>query len=332
MTGRAIGMAAALAATLLMGCSSGAASPSDTPVVETATTTVLVDGLDRPTQIVVGPDGQLIVAQLAGGENDAKGQILAVDVATGDRRIIAQGLDKPTGVLWADDVLWVMVRRGLIAAPWTGTEASAGALTSVLDLLPFNGRSEGTLTALADGTILYATTGALAGRAAAPGSGTLWAYDPVDHSSQAIATGLKNAYGHAVLGDGRIVTTEIGDAADPPVEEVNVIDLTRAPPDFGWPDCAGDAVCAGADGPVAIFPSAATPTGVTTIGSDVYVTLFVTGQLMRIPLSGWHAGDPTRAATEILSGLQGPHTVLARPDGTLWISEHNAGRIIAVQP
>ena len=328
-----LGCTLTVATALLASCSHDSTSRASTTTVQTSARSIVVDGLDRPTQIVDGPNGLLLVAQLAGDENDATGEILAVDVATGDRRVIADRLDKPTGVLWADGTLWVMVRRGLVSAPWNGTDPTAGPLTTVLDNLPFNGRSEGTLTALGDGTFLYETTGTLTNGEAGPGSGTLWAYDPADHSSRAIATGLKNAYGHAVLDDGRIITTEIGDnIANPPVEEIDVIDPNQTSPDFGWPDCPGDTACADVVGPLAIFPVASTPTGVAAVGDDVYVTLFVTGQLLHVTLAGWNVGSTPATPTEILAGLEGPHSVLARPDGTLWISEHLAGRIIAVHP
>ncbi len=329
-----------LVAALLASCASDSASrpttasspPESTNAEGADERTIVVDQLDRPTQIADGPDGLLLVAQLAGSENEENGQILAVDVATGERRVIADGLDKPTGVLWANGTLWVMVRRGLVSAPWNGSEATAGALTTVLDDLPFNGRSEGTLTALADGTFLYATTGSLTNGAATPGSGTLWAFDPANQSSRAIATGLKNAYAHVVLDDGRIVTTEIGDSTDPPVEEINVVDPNQPSPDLGWPSCPGDSTCDGVVGPLATFPAASTPTGVTHIGNDLYVILFVTGQLLRVPLAGRTVGSEPVAATELVAGLEGPHTVLARPDGSLWISEHLAGRIIEIRP
>jgi hypothetical protein len=77
-----------------------------------------------------------------------------------------------------------------------------------------------------------------------------------------------------VLADGTILTTEIGDNADPPVEEVNVIDPTQPLPDFGWPTCAGDDVCPGVVGPLSIFPSSATPTGIATVGDDGVVRVW----------------------------------------------------------
>jgi len=316
----------------MTGCSDDTTSQSRTTTEQTIALSIVVDGLDRPTQIADGPDGLLLVAQLAGDENDATGEILAVDVTTGERRVIADGLDKPTGVLWADGTLWIMVRRGLISAPWNGTDPTAGAPTTVLDDLPYNGRSEGTLTALDNGTFLYETTGTLTDGEAVPGSGTLWEYDPATGASRAVATGFKNAYGHVVLDDERIITTDIGDnITDPPVEEIDVINPNQTA-DFGWPDCPGDTTCADVVGPLAVFPVSSTPTGVAAIGNDVYVALFTTGQLLRVSLAGWNIGSAPATPTEIVAGLDGPHSMLARTDGTLWISEHTAGRIIAVHP
>ncbi len=323
------GWCVALSAALIVSACGGDADPSSTTV---DTNDVVIDGLDHPTQFTDGPDGLLVIAELAGDEEAHTGRIVAVDLATDARRVIVSGLDKPTGVLWADGVLWVMQRRGLARAKWAHAEDEVGPLDDVLTDLPFNGRSEGTLTELPDGRILYETTGTLIGDDPAPGSGTLWALDPTDETSTPIATGLKNAYAHTVLPDGRLVTTDIGDnISKAPVEEVNVI-MPTGPTDLGWPRCPGDQACAGVVGPLSLFPVSATPTGVTVIGANAYVTLFVTGQLMRVPIDDWAIGDAPVEPVAIASGLHGPHTVQARADGTLWISEHEAGRIIAVHP
>ena len=295
--------------------------------------TVVVDGLDHPTQIANGPGATLLVAQLAGGENDRSGEVVVVDVAAGTRRIVLRDLDKPTGVLWDRGVLWVMVRRGIVRADWPDAAADAGPTAVVLQDLPYNGRSEGTLTLLDDGRILYETSGNIIGGTVEEGSGRLWAFDPATNTSSVVATGIKNGYAHAVLGDGRIVTTDIGDnIANPPVEEVDVLPPRASDVDLGWPRCPGDTDCAGVVGPLAVFAPASTPTGVAVVGDDVYVVLFVTGQLMRVSIAGWSAGDTRVAPVGIVNGLTGPHTILARPDGTLWISEHLAGRIVAITP
>lgn len=294
---------------------------------------MIVDGLDHPTQIAEGPNGTLLIAQLAGEEEDRSGEVMVVDLTAGTRRVLLKGLDKPTGVLWDHGVLWVMVRRGLLKAEWPDAAATVGPTTVVLDDLAFNGRSEGTLTPLEGGRILYETSGNIVGATVEKGSGTLWAFDSATSTSTVVASGIKNGYSHAVLDDGRIVTTDIGDnITNAPVEEVDVLPASAPLFDLGWPRCPGDTDCAGVVRPLAVFAPSATPTGVAVVGDDVYVALFVTGQLMHVSLAGWKPGDTPRPPVEIAHGLAGPHTILARPDGTLWISEHVNGRIVAIKP
>jgi hypothetical protein len=317
-----------------LACGSGSGGSAATAASTTAApgTTVVAAGFDRPTQIADGPTDILLVAQLAGEEGSATGQIVALDIATGDRSVLLSGLDKPTGVLWQEGVLWVMERRSLIRSSWTGPGAEAGAPEVVLADLPFNGRSEGTLTPLPDGRFLYETSGTLADGGVAAGSGTLWLFDPETETSTPLATGAKNAYAHAVLDDGRIVTTEIGDnVTDAPLEELDVVSLGDAPVDLGWPRCPGDRDCDGVVRPLALFPVASTPTGVAVVGDDVYVALFVTGEVVHVSLAGHEAGDEPAAVTRVLDDLSGPHTLLGRTNGALWLSEHETGRILEIR-
>jgi glucose/arabinose dehydrogenase len=332
----------------MTGCSDDPsdAPPVADPVVESeipSSVDVVADGFELPTQIVDGPDGIVLVAQLVGAENERRGEVVAFDPVSGRRTVILRGLDKPTGVLWAPGEVWVMVRRGLIRAPWSG-EGDAGPVEVVLSDLPFNGRSEGTLTSLAGlpgHRFLYETSGTLSGGGPAPGSGTLWVFDPADRSSTPIATGLKNAYAHRVLDSGEVLVTDIGDGGNPvPVEELNVVDIgpirsdePADPVDMGWPRCPGDQVCASVTSPVATFSPSSTPTGVAVVGDDAYVALFVTGQIVSVPLPrATGSGDsPARDPIVVLDGLAGPHTLLERPGGELWISEHLTGRILSIQ-
>jgi glucose/arabinose dehydrogenase len=296
-----------------------------------AALTMIADGFVRPTQIAEGPPGTLLVAQLNGDETQARGQVLALDLGTRSRRVLLDGLDKPTGVLWQNGRLWVMVRRSLISAPWAGGPAVPGPITVELAELPYNGRSEGTLTALTDGEFLYDTSGSADSVGVVAGSGTLWRFDPVHHSSTAVAVHAKHAYAHAALADGRIITTEVGDATIAPVEELNVLPVASTPADLGWPACPGDRDCPGITRPLALFAPHATPTGIALVGTHAYVALFNTGELRDVPLAGWSAGAAPVTSTVIARELKGPYTVLARPDGVLWISEHFTGRIVAIR-
>ncbi len=302
-------------------------SSETTSASAVSTTKVIVDALDGPTQFTDGPGGWLLIAQLAGDEDAKTGQLVAVDPVAGKRLTLLSGLDKPTGVAWLNGFIWVMERRRLVRASWGGSATKPGAIEVLVDDLPFNGRSEGTLTTTPDNRIVYETTGSLAGTDAVINSGTLWVFDPLTKTSTKLGIGLKNAYAHVFAPDGRLFTTEIGDNIDnAPVEEINEVAYagpdTKAA-DFGWPRCAGDQQCKGVVSPVATFDRNATPTGIAVDKTYAYVSLLVTGELRRVTLA-------TGAQLVLRTGLEGPHTVTLRPDGSLWISEHFGDRIVAV--
>lgn len=327
--------ATALAAALLagVGCSD-ADGPAGGDADGQGDPAVVVDGLEGPTQITDGPAGRLLVAQLNGPEGQPVGQVLEVDLDSGERRVLLEGLETPTGVLWLDGRLWVMERRSLSSAEWDG-DGDPAPKQVVLDDLPFNGRSEGTLTALPDGRILYETSGALRGEEVVEGSGALWVLDPSTGRSEPFVTGLKNAYAHAVRADGSVLVTEIGDnIADPPPDELHLFEASSggAAPDGGWPGCPPPQQCPGVSGPVATFPAGDTPTGVAAVGDRAVVALFVAGSLVEVDIADWAPGDGPVAAATVLDGLDGPHTVLARDDGEVWVSEHRAGRVVSYRP
>ncbi len=304
-------------------------SSDTTAAASPSTPTVIVSGLDGPTQFTDGPGVWLLVAQLAGDEDAKTGEVLAVDPSSKRRLTLLTGLDKPTGVAWLNGFIWVMERRRLIRAEWGGAGTKPGPTEVLVDNLPFNGRSEGTLTDTPDNRILYETTGSISGGVVVADSGTLWVFDPLTKTSTKVGTGLKNAYAHVFATDGRLFTTEIGDNIEQaPVEEINEVAYagpgTKAT-NFGWPVCAGDTTCAGVTSPLATFDRNSTPTGIALDTTYAYVSLLVTGEIRRVKLS-----DGTQ--TVLRTALEGPHTVLRRSDGTLWISEHFGGRIVSVQP
>jgi glucose/arabinose dehydrogenase len=339
------------------------------PSLAQAKPTVLIEGLAGPTQIAFGPSGTWLVAELggeepSGDENGSTGRVLLIDPRTKAQRVLAKGLDKPTGVAWINGVVWIMVRRGIVklslpsaALPSLMTPSTATAMPEVsvvLADLPFNGRSEGTVTPLANGSFLYETTGNIVSNPASgkrepqPGSGTLWSFNPRTNKSTAIAVGLKNSYAHVVLSDGRVATTEIGDNIfSEPLDEVNILETSggassgKAPQSFGWPVCdaAGKALvkadtarCSAATPALRSFPAHLTPTGIAQHRNDLYVSLFVSGQIMRLPND---AITPTktprnkRSAAQVwASDVEGPHTLLVDRNRLL-VTETTTGRILS---
>ena len=74
-----------------------------------------------PTDIEVGPDGQLYVTSLPGGPEDPtfglNGRILKIDPATGKATTVVDGLLSPTGVAVASngDIYVAQLFRGVIS-------------------------------------------------------------------------------------------------------------------------------------------------------------------------------------------------------------------------
>lgn len=347
---------AALVMLLLTSCTNLLATPTPAPLAPRASELVLppgftaelvADGLSGPTQMIAGPDGRLWVAQLNGGENEGKGQVLSINPNTGGRRVQLDGLMKPTGIAAHNGMLWIASGRELLVAP-IGADASVGPPDPVLTDLPFNGRSNGALTVTPHGEIVYETSGSRLGNTAAAGSATLWALTPQDATNpRVLATGLKGAYGHTIDAQGRIWTTEIGD--DPidegyPPDELNLV-VTGA--DFGWPRCAGDREpvaryagttedCAATRAPVALFAPGATPTSVAIAPWDasiLLVALWNTGEVVQVKITPGDNPDGDNATGEIspfLTGLRNPQHLLAWRDGSLLVSDFATGTIYRI--
>lgn len=229
---------------------------------------VLVDGLERPTQFALGPHARLWVAEL--GDGDGEGRVLAVPTGdVGEPQVLLDGLERPTGLAVAGRALWLQLERDIVRVP-IAEDGALGAPERVLSRLPYDGRSQGTLSVTLDRTLLFTTTGDLAGGEVVAGSGRLWELDPAHPDAPTpFARGFRNAYAHTVDGDGRVWATEINRDAGHP-EELNAVARGG---DHGWPGCVGDrepveahggseAACADTEAPVATFPADAEPTSV----------------------------------------------------------------------
>ncbi|MEM9613803.1 MAG: PQQ-dependent sugar dehydrogenase [Actinomycetota bacterium] len=352
--------AAAVVAVLLGGCTDstsdrGADAVEAAPVGVVAPdglrVEVVAEDLPGPTQLVALDEDTVLVAVLNGAENDGTGQVRRIDLATGISEVVRDGLDKPTGIAWFDDELWVMERDRLSRGP-LGAEA-----TVVAENLPNNGRSQGTLTVTPDGSILFNTSGAKRGAAVTDGSGRLFTVDPaVDGATpEELASGFKNAYAHAFDGDGTLWSTEMSDGSfdgEPAADEVVAV-LPGA--DHGWPFCVGDnrAVaefggddqrCADVPRSQAVFAPGATPTSVTLSPFEpdrLLVALWTQDRIVSVDTTTDAttdtagdtavdtAGDAVAPVTDLITGLDRPQH-LAVAGEALLISEFGTGRLLRV--
>jgi len=299
----------------------------------------------QPTQMIQGPDGWLWIAQLNGPEEAGTGQVIALDPATGETRLLLDGLFKPTGLAVLDGYLWVATRQEIGRAP-LAADGAVGPLETVLANLPNNGRSNGTLTVTPQGRLLYETSGRQRGGAVVPGSGSLWELDPADPTRpRLVADGLKGAYAHTFDADGRLWTTEVGDGTfngQPPPDELNlVVDGAN----FGWPQCIGrreparnfggdEAICQSSRLPVVTFPPHSTPTSVVAApwaADTLLVALWVNNKVVQVTFQP-DGDNAVGSVQSFLSGMQHPQHLLAWPDGSVLVSEFDTGAIYRLAP
>jgi len=338
-----------LLASAVIGASCGDDGPGSPPtdaavggitVPDGYTVTEVLAGLERPTQFEVQDDGSIVAAQLGGGENDGVGEIVRVDPTQpgAPPTVLYDRLQKPTGVAVLGDELWVMEARRLSRGPLDG-----GELEVVLDELPFNGRSEGTLTATGDGRLLYNTSGTISGDRAADGSGILWSLTP-DAPPEALATGFKNAYARTFAADGTLWQTEVADGnydGEPAPDELVAMAPGASGVDFGWPACVGDnrpialyggsaERCADVPASHAVFEFGATPTSVVVAPWDpamLLVALWNAGQVVAVPTE--RGAEPV--APEIFASTDFHPQFLVVDGGRVLLADFDAGRILAVE-
>ena len=337
-----------LAAALLtaVSCSSEPAVLNDVGVADGLTIEVVVEELDGPTQFVVPNDERLFVAVINGGEDDQQGQVLRIDIASGDRHIVADGLDKPTGLAILGFDLWIMERNQLSLLNVDGRQLVRRSPRAIVTDLPNNGRSEGTLTRAPDNHLLFNTSGSKRGADVVEGSGRLYLIDawnildlnPSEWQDAPVelASGFKHAYAHVYDGD-VLWTTEMTDGrfdGEPAADEVlRVVAHT----DHGWPYCVGDNRvveefggtadrCADTPPSLATFAPGATPTSITISPFDdntLLVALWNEGRIVAIDKTSDDPSDYIDVAT----GLIGPQHLVATDDA-VYVSEFGTGRIL----
>lgn len=343
-------VAAVLAAGLaLAGCGDDTTAGLD--VADGWTLELVREDLDRPTQLALHVDGgRVLVAELSGEEGAGTGRVRdlgpggGVDIPP----VLLEGLVVPTGLAVVDeDTLLVQEGRELVRWELAPTDQAVDDERVVLTGdLPWNGRSQGTLTLLDDGRVLHSATHEGAEPALTPGSGAVYA-TPVDGvgAPELVAVGFKVPYAHAVDVDGRLWVTDIGDGrvdGRQVPEELHVFDGIDAgtPATGGWPLCTGrntpvvefgatEQDCADLPLPAAVFPPRSTPTGLAVAADGrALVSLFTTTTVR----GGVVEVHPDGTVTDVVRGLETPQDLLALPDGSFLLTTHLGGALYRLTP
>jgi glucose/arabinose dehydrogenase len=333
-----------MAALSLVACGgSDVIEPVGLTVADDLVVEIVHDGLNGPTQMVVLDDGDIVVAVLNGGENEGLGMVLRIDpdaaADTADQavEVLRRDLDKPTGVAWLDDELWVMERNRL-------TRTVPGRQpTVVVDDLPNNGRSEGTLTVTPDNLILFNTSGTKRGAEVVDRSGRIFTVDPASSDQPGalteLASGFKNAYAHTFDAEGRLWVTEMSDGRFDGERAADELVTVMPGADHGWPWCVGDnrpvvefggtpQRCGDVPPSAAVFAPGATPTSVAVspfADGEFLVALWTERRVVAVRPG--ESGPAT--STDLVSGLSNPQH-LVTVDDAVYLTEFGTGRILKI--
>jgi glucose/arabinose dehydrogenase len=292
-------------------------------------------GLTVPWGIAFLPDGDALVA-----ERDTA-RILRIPAGGGDPRAVMRvpGVDTNAGEggLLGLAVSPRYARDRYVYAYFTSTAGDnrivrfrlGGRVRTVLTGIAASGIHNGGRIAFGPDGKLYAGVG----DAASPGvaqdrgshngkilrmdrDGSVPSGNPF-RGSRVWSLGHRNVQGLAWDRRGRLWATEFGQNAR---DEVNLIRRGR---NYGWPQVEGTGGTGGGrftNPQVTWGTSEASPSGAAIIGTTLYVAALRGECVWRVPLRGASAGRPTR----ILSGRYGRiRTVVAAPDGTLWVATSN---------
>lgn len=304
---------------------------------------IVATGLENPTQMIIGPDGWLWVAQLAGLENDGAGQVVALSPSTGERRLLLDTLFKPTGLAVLDGYVWVAAGQDLVRAP-LHSDGTVGEVEVVLNDLPYNNRSNGTLITSPEGKLVYSTSTPPSAVEELLGQGTLWELNPANPTeSERLAAGFALAYAYTYDEAGRLwvtnITNDIIDGVLPPdalemVLPKGEVDGTQC---FFYSDPAEHSeeipdFCATHRLPVMFFPAHTTPTSVVFSPWEedtLLIALWLTGEVVRAPVT-LEGDNATGEWDSFIGGLENPQHLLLPGDGSLLVSDYLSGIVYRI--
>jgi glucose/arabinose dehydrogenase len=324
---------------------------------------VFAQGLDDPRMLEIGPDGQLYAAERGADrivrlpDRDGDGTADGVEIAAG-------GLDSPSSLaFYKDGSLYVGETTRILHLSQPGEDGTFQHTEVVIDGLPEGGHSTRTVLFSPDYAWLFVSIGSSCNvceeqdeRRAA-----IMRYRPDGSEGEVYARGLRNAVGITFRpGTDELWATNngrdmLGD--DQPPETIYQV---QEGGDYGWPRChsgrisdpdfGGPDACQGVEAPAVEMQAHSAPLGLgfytggqfpEEYRGDLFVAFHgswnrsvPTGyKLVRIPMDGGTAGSAEDFATGWLVGGSAwgrPVDVVTGPDGSLFVSDDEGGRIYKI--
>ena len=327
----------AVAALAVAGCGSPAPDTAalridgiaDVPMTAAPGVTVagtVVTALNAPWGVAFLPDGSALVSerdtarilQIRNGRATAVGTVDGV-VPRGEGGLL--GIAVSGGEVYA--YLTTAEDNRVVRMRWDG--ASLGAQEPVLTGIPKSAIHNGGRIAFGPDGMLYIATGdasvpdAAQDRASPAGKilrVTPQGAVPPDNpfpGSPVYSLGHRNIQGLAFDSRNRLWASEFGQS------DVDELNLVEPGANYGWPLCEGGCATDGFVDPVAQWEptSIASPSGLAIVGDYAYVASLRGQTVWQVPLDG-------RTATRLALGDLGRlRTIVAAPDGSLWLSTSN---------
>lgn len=312
---------------LLAGCHSQAPvaeAPSSSVVRVTGT---IASGLEVPWGLAFLPDGSALVSERDTGRIVRIEDGTVTDVGTVEN-VTPRGEGGLMGIAYADGRVYAYLTaesdNRVVRMGWDG--AALGRSEVILSGIPKAVIHNGGRIAFGPDGMLYVATGdansresaqdrdSLAGkilRIAADGS------VPADNpfpGSPVFTLGHRNVQGLAFDARSRLWASEFGQS------DVDELNLITPGSNYGWPECEGACGKEPYVDPVAQWhpTSVASPSGLAIVDDDAYVASLRGQVLWQVPLDG--SGKVIRLELGDLGRLR---TVVAAPDGSMWLSTSN---------
>jgi glucose/arabinose dehydrogenase len=315
---------AALAAVALL-----AVAPPSVPAGFQAT--VYASGLHQPTALSFGPHGFLYATEEAG-------RVVSFSQGAKAPRVFATGFRESTlGLLWYAGALYVSDKGRVTRLTDPTGDRRSDTRRVILDHLPNGLHQQDALVQLHGRLYLGEGSTCNACPQRSRLSAAVLSFRPDGSDVRVFASGLRNPYGLAVDGRGRIWATDNG-RDEQKLGAPDELDLLQPGHRYGFPTCYGvrqGTGCAGTDTPVALFAAHTSADGFAfaparfspKMAGDAFVALWGTyyGHAAGRYLARVHLRDGTHRVERFASGLDHPLAVTFAKDGAMLVADWGSG-------